>query len=210
MSLNDIATVRAAFRAAAYRALAAGFEWVEIHAAHGYLAHSFISPLSNSRTDQYGGSFENRTRFLLEIARDLRSDWPDDKPLTVRLSCTDWADGGWDIEQSIELSRRLKREGIDLIDCSSGGLLPGVKIPIGPAYQVPFAEAIRKQAQIPTAAVGMITEAQQADELVRNGCADLVFIARQMLRDPYFALHAARKLERPDAMALPPQYQRAL
>jgi 2,4-dienoyl-CoA reductase-like NADH-dependent reductase (Old Yellow Enzyme family) len=210
MTLQDIADVRAAFVAAAQRALTAGFTWLEIHAAHGYLLHSFYSPLSNARTDAYGGSFDNRIRLVMEVAQDLRKVWPDALPLTIRLSCTDWVSGGWTIEDSIELSRRLKRvAGIDLIDCSSGGVVPGAKIPVEPGYQVPLAEAIRRDAQIPTAAVGLITKAAQADQIVRTGRADLVYLAREMLRDPYWPLRAARALGRPDAVHPPPQYKRA-
>ena len=209
MSDDDIAAVREAFRAAAQRALAAGFQWLEIHAAHGYLLHSFLSPLSNSRTDAYGGSFDHRIRLMLEVARDVRRVWPEKLPLTVRLSCSDWVDGGWTIEESIELSRRLKREGIDLIDCSSGGVVPHVKIPITPGYQVSFAQAIRAGAEMPTAAVGLITQPAQADEIIRSGSADLVFLARAMLRDPYWPLHAARTLGQASAVKSPNQYARA-
>jgi 2,4-dienoyl-CoA reductase-like NADH-dependent reductase (Old Yellow Enzyme family) len=209
MTLRDIADVRGAFVDAARRARAAGFAWVELHAAHGYLMHSFLSPLSNHRTDQYGGSFENRIRFVMEVARDTRRAWPDGLPLTVRLSCSDWVEGGWTIHDSIELSRRLKAEGVDLVDCSSGGIVPHAKIAVSPGYQVPFAAAIRAQAQIPTAAVGLITEAHQADEIIQGGQADIVLIARQMLRDPYWPMHAARKLGRPEAVPAPKQYARA-
>lgn len=210
MTLDDISEVQRAFAAAATRALTAGFEWLELHFAHGYLAHSFLSPLSNTRKDDYGGSFENRIRFSLETARTVRKIWPVDKPLTVRLSCSDWAPGGWDIEQSVELSRQLKREGIDLIDCSSGGAVPHAKIEIGPGYQVPFAQAIRSQANIPTAAVGLITEPQQADQIIREEKADIVLLARQMLRDPYWPVHAAKALNQPTAVRVPPQYGRAM
>jgi 2,4-dienoyl-CoA reductase-like NADH-dependent reductase (Old Yellow Enzyme family) len=209
MMLQDIADVRGAFVGAAQRALAAGFTWLEIHAAHGYLLHSFYSPLSNARTDAYGGSFDNRIRLTLEVAQAIRNVWPDQLPLTVRLSCTDWTSGGWTLEDSIELSRRLNRDaGVDLIDCSSSGVVPGVKIPVEPGYQVPLSEAIRREAQIPTAAVGLITKAAQADQIVRSGSADLVYLAREMLRDPYWPLRAARALGKPDAVRLPPQYKR--
>jgi 2,4-dienoyl-CoA reductase-like NADH-dependent reductase (Old Yellow Enzyme family) len=210
MTLQDIADVRAAFVAAAKRALAAGIRWLEIHSAHGYLSHSFLSPLSNHRRDQYGGSFDNRIRFLLETAREIRRAMPDALPLSVRLSATDWADGGWDLEQSIELSRGLKSEGVDLIDCSSGGLVPYAKVPLSPGYQVPFAEAIRKQAEIPTAAVGLITEPQQAEEIIASGKADLVYLARQLLRDAYWPIHAAKALGDAERVRAPAQYGRAM
>jgi len=209
MTEADIGQVQRDFAAAATRALAAGYEWLEVHAAHGYLAHEFLSPLSNQRTDGYGGSFENRIRFLLETTRAVRAAWPDRLPLTVRLSCTDWTAGGWDIEQSVELSRRLKLEGVDLIDCSSGGGVHDAKIPVGPDYQVPFAERIRREAAIPTAAVGLITAPAQADAIVQNGRADLVFLARELLRDPYWPLHAAHSLGRGAALPPPTQYARA-
>jgi 2,4-dienoyl-CoA reductase-like NADH-dependent reductase (Old Yellow Enzyme family) len=194
MSEQDIREVRSAFVAAAERALAAEFQWLEIHGAHGYLIHSFYSPLTNSRTDAYGGSLQNRMRLALEVARDVRAVWPENLPLAMRLSCSDWTDGGWDIEQSIELSRRLKNEGVDLIDCSSGGAVTTAKIPTTPGYQVPFAEAIRKQVNVATAAVGLITEAQQAADIISSEKADVVLLAREMLRDPYWAIHAAGRL----------------
>jgi len=179
MSEADIVRVQNEFVAAARRALAAGCEWLELHSAHGYLSHEFLSPLTNRRTDQYGGSFENRIRFLLETTRAVRAVWPDKLPLAARISCTDWVDGGWDIEQSIELARRLKAGGVDLIDCSSGGTVPQAKIPVGAGYQVPFAERIRREAGIATAAVGSITEPTHADEIIRNGRADIVLLARE-------------------------------
>lgn len=194
LTRDDIAQIQAAFRAATIRANEAGFEWVELHAAHGYLAHSFYSPLSNHRQDEYGGSFENRIRFTVETARLMRDVWPEDKPLTVRLSCTDWVEGGWTLEDSIELSRRLKSEGVDLIDCSSGFVVPDVKYSIEPGWQVPLSEAIRKQANIATAAVGMIAQPKQADQIIRNGQADIVLLGREMLRDPYWTFHAAQSL----------------
>lgn len=209
LTVDEIGRVQADFVAAAKRSLAAGFEWLEVHSAHGYLSHEFLSPLSNHRSDNYGGSFENRIRFLLETVRGVRAVWPDNLPLTVRLSCTDWVEGGWDIEQTVELARRLKTEGVDLIDCSSGGAVPHVKIPVGPGYQVPFAERVRREAKIPTAAVGMITEAGQADEILRSGKADVVLLARELLRDPYWPAHAARKLGQADAVPPPKQYARA-
>lgn len=184
----------AAFAAAAHRALAAGFRVLEIHAAHGYLLHSFLSPLSNRRTDRYGGSLENRMRLTLRVAETLRGLMPDELPLFVRISATDWAEGGWDLEQSIALARALRERGVDLIDCSSGALVPHAKIPVGKNYQVPFAEAIRREVGIATAAVGLITEPEQANEIITSGSADLVFLAREMLRQPYWALHAQQSL----------------
>jgi 2,4-dienoyl-CoA reductase-like NADH-dependent reductase (Old Yellow Enzyme family) len=209
MTEADIVRVQGDFVAAAKRALAAGYEWLEIHSAHGYLSHAFLSPLSNQRTDRYGGPFENRVRFLIETTRAVRSAWPDRLPLGMRLSCTDWADGGWDIEQSVELARLLKAEGVDLIDCSSGGLVPNAKIPVGPGYQVPFAECIRREAGIATAAVGMISEPTHADEIVRNGRADMVLLARELLRDAEWPLRAARALRQAAALKPPVQYERA-
>lgn len=182
------------YKAAAVRAVQAGYKVVEIHAAHGYLIHEFLSPLSNQRTDAYGGSFENRIRLLLEIVEAVKTVWPDTLPLFVRISATDWAEGGWDGDASVQLAAVLKNHGVDLIDCSTGGVVPGVKIPAGPGYQVPFAEKIRKETGILTSAVGMITSAQQAEEILQNGQADLIFLARQALRDPYFPLHAAKEL----------------
>jgi 2,4-dienoyl-CoA reductase-like NADH-dependent reductase (Old Yellow Enzyme family) len=209
MTQADITQVRNDFVAATQRSLAAGCEWLELHAAHGYLMSEFLSPLANQRSDSYGGSFENRIRFLLETTRAVRAVWPEKLPLTVRLSCTDWAPGGWDLEQSVELSRRLKAEGVDLIDCSSGGNTPDAKIPIGPGYQVPFAERIRRDADVLTAAVGAITAPAQADQIVRNGQADLVLLAREFLRDPYWPMRAARALGQPAAVPPPVQYARA-
>jgi 2,4-dienoyl-CoA reductase-like NADH-dependent reductase (Old Yellow Enzyme family) len=209
MTKTDIAKTQQDFVAAAKRALAAGFEWMELHSAHGYLSHEFLSPFSNQRTDDYGGSFENRIRFLMETTKAVRTVWPESLPFTVRISCTDWVEGGWDIEQSIELSRRLRAEGVDLIDCSSGGGVPDAKIPVGPDYQVPFAERIRREAGIATAAVGLITAANQADAIVRAGKADLVLLAREFLRDPYWPAHAAKELEVGDSLPAPRQYGRA-
>jgi len=209
LTVDEIHRVQADFVAAAQRALAAGYEWLELHGAHGYLGHEFLSPFSNQRADAYGGNFENRIRFLLELTRAVRAVWPDRLPLTVRISCTDWMEGGWDIEQSVELSRRLKTEGVDLIDCSSGGVVPHAKIPVAVGYQVPFAERIRREAEIPTAAVGLITEAKQADEIIQSGRADLVLLAREFLRDPHWPLHAARVLGHAKAIAPPVQYARA-
>ena len=209
MSVADIARVQGEFVAAAKRSLAAGCEWLELHAAHGYLAHEFLSPISNRRADRYGGSFENRVRFLLEMTRAVRATWPERLPLAARISCTDWVADGWDIEQSIELARGLKAEGVDLVDCSSGGTAPDAKIPTGAGYQVPFAERIRREAGIATAAVGCITEATHADEIIRNGRADLVLLAREFLREPYWPRLAARALGHKDAVSAPVQYGRA-
>jgi len=209
MTETDIAKVQNDFVAAAKRAQTAGAEWLELHFAHGYLAHEFLSPLSNQRTDRYGGSFENRIRFAVETARAVRAAWPEKFPLAARLSCTDWVPGGWDIEQCVELARRLKAEGVDLIDCSSGGAVPDAKIPVAPGFQVPFAEKIRHAANIATAAVGFITEPKQADDIIRNGQADLVLLAREFLRDPYWPAHAAKILGHQDKLPPPPQYARA-
>lgn len=208
MTAADIAGVQADFVAAAKRALVAGYEWLELHSAHGYLAHEFLSPKSNLRTDRYGGTFDNRIRFLIETTRAVRAVWPDRLPLTVRLSCTDWVEGGWSIEESVELSRRLKAEGVDLIDCSSGGGVADAKIPVGPGYQVPFAERIRREAGLATAAVGLITEPAQADAIVREDKADLVFLARALLNDPHWPLHAAKALGQTAALKPPRQYGR--
>ena len=172
--------------------------------------HSFHSPLSNARRDEYGGSFENRIRFTLETVRLVRPKWPDSKPLAVRLSCTDWFDGGWTLEDSIELAKKLRTEGVDLIDCSSGGGTPKARVPAGASFQVPLAEAVRRQAGIPTAAVGLITDPMQADEIIRNGRADLVLLAREMLRNPYWPVQAARALGKADMLQLPVQYARAI
>lgn len=205
----EIAKVQADFVAATKRALAAGCAWVELHAAHGYLAHEFLSPLSNRRTDRYGGSFDNRVRFVVETARAMRAVWPEQLPFTARLSCTDWVEGGWTIEESVELARRLKAEGVDLIDCSSGGSAATAQIPVGAGYQVPFAARIRREAGIATAAVGMITEAMQADQIVRNDEADVVLLAREFLRDPNWPLRAARTLHVKPLPTPPAQYARA-
>ncbi|MBO0935500.1 NADPH dehydrogenase NamA [Fibrella sp. HMF5335] len=199
--------IRYDFREAAERALEAGFRVVEIHAAHGYLLHQFLSPISNQRTDQYGGSFENRVRFLREIIDDVRAIWPTDFPLFVRISATDWTEGGWTPNDSVALSALLKEQGVDLIDCSSGGNVPHATIPVGPGYQVPFAEQIKREAGIPTGAVGLITSAEQAEEIIASGQADLVLLARESLRDPYFPLHAAHTLG--DDRPWPVQYERA-
>ena len=205
---DDIIGVIAAFRDAASRALAAGMQVIELHAAHGYLLHEFLSPLANHRTDAYGGSFENRVRLVVEVTEAVRSVWPESLPLMARFSGTDWVAGGWDLEQSVELARLLAPLGVDLIDCSSGGIVPGVAIPVGPGYQVEIAERIRRDARIATAAVGLITGAEQADAIVRTGQADMVFLARQLLRDPYWPLHSARGLGA--HVTWPVQYQRAV
>lgn len=196
------------FRAAARRAMLAGFKIVEIHAAHGYLIHEFLSPLSNQRRDEYGGSFDNRVRLLLEVVEAVRSAWPPGYPLFVRISATDWAEGGWNIEEAIQLAALLKDRGVDLIDCSSGGLAHHQKIPASPGYQVPFAQSIRSATGILTGAVGIITHALQAETILATGQADLVFLARQLLRDPYFPLHAAAELGYRD-IHWPLQYERA-
>jgi len=206
MTLEQIEAVHREFAAATRRALAAGFEWLEIHAAHGFLIQGFLSPLSNKRSDGYGGSFENRIRFLLETTRAVRAEWPESLPLTVRISGTDWVEGGWDVPQSIELARRLKAEGVDLIDCSSGGAVPDAKIPVGTSYQLPIADQIRREAGIATAAVGMITEPEQADEIVREGRADLVLLGREFLRDPHWTMRAARALGMSESLQLPNPY----
>lgn len=196
-----------AFAAAARRAREAGLRVVEIHAAHGYLLHEFLSPLSNQRTDDYGGSFANRTRLLLEVVAAVRTVWPDELPLFVRISATDWTDGGWDLPQSIELARLLKPAGVDLVDCSSGGNVSGARIPLGPGYQTAFADEIRRATGIATGAVGLITTAVQAEHVVFTGQADAVFVARELLRDPYFPMRAARELGQ--AITWPAQYLRA-
>jgi 2,4-dienoyl-CoA reductase-like NADH-dependent reductase (Old Yellow Enzyme family) len=183
-----------AFADGARRALAAGFEVAEIHSAHGYLLHEFLSPLSNQRTDEYGGSFDNRTRLVLEVADAVRAAWPERQPLFVRLSATDWVEGGWDPDQTVELARRLREHGVDLIDCSSGGISQDAKIPFGPGYQVPFAARVRKEAEIPTGSVGLITEPRQAEAIIADGEADAVLLARAMLRNPHWPQQAAREL----------------
>lgn len=212
MSLDDIAMVREQFVAAAKRALAAGFEWLELHFAHGYLAHEFYSPLANQRTDQYGGSFENRTRFLLETLAAVRKVWPERLPLTARLSVTDWVDGGVTIEESVELVRQFKSAGLDLVDVSHGFITPDIShVPWGPGFMIPLASRLRREAELPTAVGWMITEPQQAQEAVRDGHTDLVLLAREMLRDPYWPYHAAVKLGVPQAAnLLPVQYARAV
>lgn len=207
LSVAAIAQVIADFKAAAIRALQAGYQVVEIHAAHGYLIHQFLSPYSNHRTDEYGGSFDNRIRLLLDIVDAVNSVWPAELPLFVRLSATDWVDNAWDEQQTVQLSAILKTKGVDVIDCSTGGNVPGVKIPVAAGYQVSFAKAVKQQAQILSGAVGLITTATQAEAILQNQEADLIFIARASLRNPYFALDAAKELG--DEIAWPNQYARA-
>lgn len=194
LTRDEIATIVERFADAARRALQAGFQVLEIHGAHGYLINEFLSPLSNHRTDEYGGDFENRIRFAVEVTKAIRAVWPASLPLFARFSVTDWKEGGWSTDESVRLAARLKSLGVDLIDCSSGGLAPDAQIQVGPGYQVPFAERIRADADIQTGAVGMITEPHQAEQIIANGQADMVLLARAMLRDPYWPLHAARAL----------------
>lgn len=205
--LEEIAAIQGLFVDAARRALQAGFEWLELHGAHGYLINSFYSPLSNQRTDRYGGSFENRIRLLVETVQAVRKVWPERLPLTVRISGTEWVEDGWSIENSVAMARILRVEGVDLIDCSSGGNIPKAPVPVAPGYQVPVSEAVRAGAGIPTATVGLITDAHQADEIVRSGKADVVLLGREMLRTPFWAIQAAKELGQP--LPTPPQYHRA-
>jgi 2,4-dienoyl-CoA reductase-like NADH-dependent reductase (Old Yellow Enzyme family) len=207
MTQDKIDEVVSQFSTAVRRSVEAGFEVVEIHMAHGYLLHEFLSPLSNQRTDTYGGSFENRIRMPLQVAQAVRKQWPDDLPVFVRVSSTDWVEGGWDIAQTIKFAGKLRESGIDLIDCSSGGLVPYAVIPDGPGYQTPFAAAIRKEAGIPTGTVGLITEPFQAEQIIATGIADAVILGREELRDPYWPLHAARVLKAD--IPWPKQYVRA-
>jgi len=207
MTAAEVEETTAQFVEAARRSLRAGFEVLELHMAHGYLFHQFLSPLTNHRKDRYGGSPGNRFRFSLETSKAVRDAWPDSLPLFVRISCTDWMEDGWDLTQSIELCRRLKEIGVDLIDCSSGGLVPDAKIPAAPGYQTPFAAAIRQQVGIATGAVGLITEPLQAEQIVSTGQADAILLAREFLRDPYWPLHAARVLG--VNVSWPKQYERA-
>ena len=207
LSVHGIQAVVNAFADAASRACRAGFGVLEIHSAHGYLLHEFLSPLSNLRVDSYGGSFENRARLLCEVIVAVRRVWPEGAPLLLRISATDWLEGGWDLEQSVQLAQLVGPLGVDLIDCSSGGLAPGAKIPVRPGYQVPFAQEIRERAEILTGAVGLITSAVQADEILREGKADVVLMAREFLRQPYFPLHVADELGFP--VSWPAQYLRA-
>jgi 2,4-dienoyl-CoA reductase-like NADH-dependent reductase (Old Yellow Enzyme family) len=207
LSVREIGEIVGAFRTSAERALAAGFEVLEIHAAHGYLLHQFLSPLSNTRTDEYGGKFENRVHIVKRVVRAVREVLPQRLPLFVRVSATDWKESGWDLAQTIELARQVKPLGVDLIDTSSGGTVPGVKIPLGPGYQTGFAEAIRKEAGIATGSVGMISEPTQAETILSTEQADLVFLARELLRDPYWPRRAAKALD--VKIKAPVQYERA-
>jgi len=207
LSAAEVAAVPGAFAAAAERALAAGFRWIELHAAHGYLLHTFLSPLSNARQDEWGGSFERRARVVVETVRAVRAAVGEDVPLAVRLSATDWAPGGWSDGDTVALAPLLGEAGADLVDCSSGGLTPAQRVEVGPGYQVGFAEAVRRGSGMLTAAVGLITDPHQADAIVREGRADLVLLARELLRQPYWPLHAARALGQ-DA-PVPVQYERA-
>lgn len=208
LTVEDIKAMVQSFKLGAQRALKAGFKVVEIHAAHGYLLHEFLSPTSNKRNDVYGGSFENRIRLLMEIVEIIRDEWPPIYPLFVRISGTDWTEPeGWDLEQSVQLAGYLKEAGVDLVDCSSGGMVPNAKIPAGPGFQVPISERIRKEAGIATGAVGFITSAVQADTIIRTGQADMVFLAREFLSHPYWPLHASAELRR--KMTWPVQYARA-
>jgi 2,4-dienoyl-CoA reductase-like NADH-dependent reductase (Old Yellow Enzyme family) len=207
LSRHDLVQVRLAFARAAVRARQAGFRFLELHGAHGYLLHSFLSPLSNLRRDEYGGSFDNRIRFLLETLGDVRELWPADRVLALRVSATDWLAGGWTPEETVELARRLEREGLDLLDCSSGGTSAAAVVPLAPGYQVDFARAVKQGSSIATAAVGLITDAEQADSVVRTGAADLVLLGRELLRNPYWPIAAARTLKQ--EVRIPPQYARA-
>ncbi len=207
LTVNDIKVLKEKFVKAAQRSVEAGFQTIELHMAHGYLVHQFLSPLTNKRTDNYGGSLENRTRFAIKIARDVRNNIPGDIPLFVRLSCTDWVENGWDVEQTIYLSKALKSVGIDLIDCSSGGSVPDAKIPAGVGYQIPFAERIKREAQILTGGVGIIVSPEQAETIIRTNQADVVLLGREMLRNPYWALSAAKVLR--EDIEWPKQYIRA-
>jgi 2,4-dienoyl-CoA reductase-like NADH-dependent reductase (Old Yellow Enzyme family) len=207
LTTDEMPLVVHAFADAARRAATAGFDALEVHAAHGYLIHQFLSPLSNLRSDRYGGSLENRLRLCLDVVDAVRRVVPERMPIFVRISASDWTSGGWDIEQSVELCQRLRDRGVDLVDCSSGGNVPTAEIPVGPGYQVPFAERIRREVGIATGAVGLITSASQANEIIRDGRADCVLLAREFLRDPYFPLHAARELGQ--HASWPSQYLRA-
>ena len=208
MTEADIARIVDDFAAAARRSLAIGMKVVELHMGHGYLMHQFLSPLSNRRQDAYGGSFDGRVRAPLQVAAAVREAWPRDLPLFVRLSATDWLDGGWDVAQSVELARRMKALGVDLVDCSSGSIVPGSQGQAAPGYQVPFADRIRREADVATAAVGLITQAVQAEDILRRGSADMVLLARELLRDPYWPLRAAAELD--EATRWPVQYLRAV
>lgn len=207
LNLAGIQKVISDFGVAAKRAVRAGYQLIEIHAAHGYLLHQFLSPLSNLREDNYGGSFENRIRLLLEVVGSIKANWPKNFPLFVRISATDWAEGGWDIQEAVKLASILKAEGVDLIDCSSGGMVPYARIPLAAGYQIPFAERIKKETGILTGAVGLITEVQQAENILLKDQADLIILGREILREPYFALKSAKELG--DELTWPLQYQRS-
>jgi 2,4-dienoyl-CoA reductase-like NADH-dependent reductase (Old Yellow Enzyme family) len=207
LTIPEIKEIVSQFAASASRCSQAGFEVLELHMAHGYLCHQFLSPLANQRRDEYGGGLENRTRFPLEVARAVRAAWPDHLPLFVRISCTDWMPGGWDLSQSVELCRGFKKMGVDLIDCSSGGMVPDANIPVGPGYQVPFAAAIRREVGMATGAVGLITQPSQAEQIVATGQADAVLLGREFLRNPYWPLYAAKALG--VDVHWPVQYERA-
>ena len=207
LDLDGIAQVRADFVAATRRALTAGFDLVELHAAHGYLLHEFLSPLSNTRTDAYGGDLAGRMRLVLEVVEDVRAVWPQDRPLVLRISASDWVEGGWTVEDSVALAKEAAARGVDLVDCSSGGNSPDQSITLGPGYQVPFAAQVRRDAGVPTGAVGLITDAPQAEQVLVEGSADVVLLARELLRDPHWPLHAAAALG--DDVAWPVQYDRA-
>jgi len=210
LTISEIEEIQQQFVDAAKRALKAGFKVLEIHAAHGYLLHSFYSPLTNKRADKYGGSFENRIRCLLEITQKVRAVWPQDYPLFVRLSCSDWFDGGWEIEDSVKLAQQLVENGVDLIDCSSGYSVPGARYPHGPGWQVPLAEAVKKGAKVLTGAVGEITSPAQAEQIITTEKADIVFLARQFIREPYWPYKAAQELHPHEAKTLPPNYSYAI
>ena len=207
LDLAGIAQVRADFVAATRRALGAGFDLVEVHAAHGYLLHEFLSPLSNTRTDAYGGDLAGRMRLVLEVVEDVRAAWPEDRPLVLRISASDWVEGGWSIDDSVALAKEAAARGVDLVDCSSGGASPDQSITLGPGYQVPFAAQVRSEAGVPTGAVGLLTDPHQAEQVLAEGSADVVLLARELLRDPHWPLHAAAALG--DDVAWPVQYERA-
>ncbi len=204
---EEIEKILSAFAAGAQRALEAGFRLIELHFAHGYLGHSFLSPITNQRTDRYGGSFDNRIRFAEETVNRVRAVWPASLPLAMRISATDWIDGGWDVDQTVELARRLGPLGVDLLDCSSGGIAPGVRYDARTAYQVPFAERVLKETGLPTAAVGSITKPEVAEEILQNGQATMIFLARALLDDPYWPLHASFRLGGRHEISLPPPYE---
>jgi 2,4-dienoyl-CoA reductase-like NADH-dependent reductase (Old Yellow Enzyme family) len=209
LSTTEIEELVHYFRSAAIRAQKAGVEFLEIHAAHGYLLHSFLSPLSNCRSDKYGGDFSGRTRFLRDVVQEVRAVWPNHLPLAVRLSCSDWTEGGWSLADSVQISQELRNAGVDLIDCSSGGILPSIQIPTSPGYQVQFAKTIKQDAMVMTAAVGLITTPIQAEDILKSDAADLVLIGRAALRDAYWPINASRTLELEKGSLIPKQYQRA-